>query len=392
MSLWDDLIGQESAEAALRQAAADALAARSAGAGQTEGAEESEHRSAMTHAWLLAGPPGSGRINLALAFAAALLDNGDPERTEAMVRAGTHPDLTLLTTDKVIITIDEVRKLVQTAYYAPSVAQYRVIIVEDADRMAERTSNVLLKVLEEPPSSTVWILCAPSDADLIPTIRSRVRTIRLKVPGIDEVAQLLVQRDGVAPELATIAARQAQSHVGMAHRLATDTEARARHQASLELTLAIDSVPKAVWTAGELSKLADEDAKLLSAQEEEQERKELFRSLGLTEGQSIPSQLRSQFRELEESQKRRATRSKRDALDRILVDLLGLYRDILTLQLGTGSVLNNHEFYQLLRIKAESSSPQKSLEVISAVERARLRIGANAAPLLALEALLIKTV
>ncbi len=116
--------------------------------------------------------------------------------------------------------------------------------------MTERTSNVLLKALEEPPPRTVWILCAPSEADLIPTIRSRVRTVRLRVPDVDEVAELISRRDGVSLPEATRAAREAQSHIGMAHRLATNEEARDRRRRTLELALGIRSVAGAVIAAG----------------------------------------------------------------------------------------------------------------------------------------------
>src|SRR3954462_2190075 len=183
----------------------------------------------LTHSWLLTGPPGSGRSILAYAFAAALIARpGDEEATEAQVRARTHPDLGILSTDRVTITIDEVRQLVASSQFSPSVGRYRVMVIEDADRMTERTSNVLLKALEEPPERTVWILCAPSDADLLPTIRSRVRTVRLRVPGVSDVAELIRRRDGVDAETAERAARHAQSHIGMAHRLATHEEARSR--------------------------------------------------------------------------------------------------------------------------------------------------------------------
>src|SRR5690606_33123988 len=199
MSVWDELTGQAEAISVFR------AAAESTAIGAPVG------ESAMTHSWLITGPPGSGRSNLAYAFATALLSPGTPDGDRATgrrVTARPHPDLSVLGTEGVIIKMADVKKIVNSSQCSPSVSRYRVMVVEDADRMQERTSNVLLKALEEPPPRTVWILCAPSEADLLPTIRSRVRTVRLKVPGVAEVAQLIAERDGVDLPTATRAARE----------------------------------------------------------------------------------------------------------------------------------------------------------------------------------------
>ncbi|QOD93970.1 DNA polymerase III subunit delta' [Chryseoglobus sp. 28M-23] len=374
MSAWDELTGQEAAIRALQEAAADP--------------------DSMTHSWLITGPPGSGRSNLAYAFATALLSGLTPDpavtaTTEAQVAARTHPDLAVLATDRVIISIDEVRQLVSQSQFSPSVAPYRVIVIEDADRMTERTSNVLLKALEEPPPRTVWILCAPSAADLIPTIRSRVRTIRLRVPSVAEVADLLVRRDGIAPALAEQAAREAQTHIGMALRLATDPDARARRTRSLELALDVTSVSGAVLAAEQLVAIATEDAKAFTVEREAEEREAALRQLGVEPGGTVPPALRSTLKNLEEDQKRRATRSVRDGVDRVLVDLLSLYRDILLVQLGAGLELVNESLRPAVERAAQTLSPAAALGAMDAIALARHRVAGNTPPALALEAMMV---
>jgi DNA polymerase-3 subunit delta' len=373
-SVWDDLTGQPDAIATLRAAA---------------GATAS---SAMTHAWLITGPPGSGRSNLAYAFAAALLSSEGPDgdaATTREVQARTHPDLSVLSTERVIISIDEVRSLVSSSQFSPSVSHYRVMVIEDADRMSERTSNVLLKALEEPPERTVWILCAPSDADLLPTIRSRVRTVRLRVPSVADVADLIERRDGVAGDIAERAARHAQSHIGMAHRLATNEEARARREETLELALGIRTVSDVVAGAARLLEIAGADAKAITEERDAEERAHTLQSLGVQEGGSVPPGLRAQLRQLEDDQKRRATRSLRDGIDRILTDLLSLYRDILMLQLDAGAELVNVELKDRMLAAAQASSAAATLATMDAVQTARERIDGNVAPALALEAMLV---
>lgn len=371
--VWAELLGQPEAVAQLRQA--------------VKTKSDSLH-----HAWLLTGPPGSGRSNAALAFAAALLceKSGCGEcKSCRMVSLGTHPDVSVLSTEKVIISIDEIRELVAQSHFGGTIGPLQIMVLEDADRMSERSSNVLLKALEEPPSGTIWLLCAPSEADMLPTIRSRVRRVALKQPSTETVAQLLIERDGIEPELATQVAAQSQGHIGMALRLATSSDARARRKETLVSALQIDSIPKAMATAERWLELAKKDADALTTERDEQERASLLATLGIPEGGTIPQTLKADFKQLEEAQKRRATRSLRDGIDRILVDLLSLFRDVLTIQLGANSELVNGDLRHQLDEMASISSASETIAKLEAISEGRVRIGANVRDLMVLESLAI---
>ena len=367
---WTDVWGEPDAVEALRSAASDPVS--------------------LSHAWLITGPPGSGRSTLAYAFAAALIADGpENEQTMRQVLAGTHPDVTALRTDKVIITIKEARALVERSYFAPSAGRYRVIVVEDADRMVERTSNVLLKALEEPPEKTVWVLCAPSEADLLPTIRSRVRPLRLREPDVDDVARLIVERTGADETVAEQAARLSQRHIGMAQRLATDESARRRRDSTLRSVLSVRGVGSAVEVAGAIIQAATDDAKALTAERDAAERASLLRTVGVEEGKAVPPALRAQVSALEDDQKKRATRSLRDGIDRVLTDLQSMYRDVVMLQYGRGDDLINRELRDDLTALADAWPVERTLVVLDHLAETRESLERNVAPTLALESLLV---
>lgn len=371
MSVFDELLGQPEAIEQLQKAV-------------------NQKHAGLHHAWLFTGPAGSGRSLLARAFSAALQCQssgcGNCQQC-SLAMADAHPDINLLATERVQISIDEVRQLVSRSATSSSIGEYRIAIIEDADRMTERTSNVLLKALEEPEANTIWMLCAPSVADLLPTIRSRTRNVVLRLPSIEEVAALLVQRDGVAQELALSSARQAQNHVGMARRLATSQEARARRSETLREISGISNLSRAMVAAEHLLSVAKRDAQALSEERDSRERANLLRAYGLTETDRLTPNLRAEFKALEENQKRRNTRALRDGIDRIFTDAESFFRDIMSLQLAAGVELTNQEFEPELIARANLTTAMQTIEILDALSQARVRLAANVRDLLVLEAL-----
>jgi DNA polymerase-3 subunit delta' len=373
VSVWDDVVGQPEAVRVLSEAA------------RGDGGS-------MTHAWLLTGPPGSGRSVAARAFAAALqCPDAGCGRCHACRTSlsGAHADVLVLATDHVQLRVDDVRPLVGVAQQRPSQGRWRVIVLEDADRLNDTSGNTLLKAIEEPPPRTVWLLCAPSVDDVLPTIRSRCRHVTLRIPPASDVADLLVRRHAVDPAVAAFAARAAQSHVGLARRLATDEGARIRRREVLRLPAQVVSVGAAVMAAGQLVEVATEESKSATAERDAKERTELMRSLGAEGAATLPPAVRAQVRQLEENQRRRATRASRDVLDRAMVDLLSWFRDVLVVQLGAPVELVNAELRAPVEQAARSSAPEDTVRRMEAIGLARERIEANVAPLLAVEALMV---
>lgn len=383
MSVWDDVVGQEASVEVLRRAVRDAAGASGADSG------------GMTHAWLFTGPPGSGRSTAARAFAAALQceQQGCGQcRACRTTLGGTHADVLVVATELITIKKEEVKSLVQVAHQHPSQGRWRIILVEDADRMMEKTSNVLLKSIEEPPEHTVWLLCAPSPEDIVPTIRSRCRPVQLRVPPVEAVADLLVRRDGVDPAMAAFAARAAQSHVGLARRLARDEGARIRRQEVLRIALSLRDVGEAVTQAGALVDVATEEAKAATEERNASERAALLRSLGAEAAGSLPPALRSQLKALEEDQKRREKRLRLDVLDRALLDLASVYRDVLVLQLGAGVDLVNAELRDRLEDLARQWRPEDTLRGLDAISRTRSNLAEQSSlnVLLAVESMTLR--
>ncbi|WP_313814809.1 DNA polymerase III subunit delta' [Glutamicibacter sp.] len=348
-----------------------------------------------THAWLFTGPPGSGRTTAARAFAAALQCTQTPAGcgqcpTCQAVISGKHPDVSFVSTQKFEYQVKDVREIITQAQDKASQARWRIIIIEDADRMTERSGNVMLKAIEEPPANMIWILCAPSPADVLVTIRSRCRAVNLSIPATDEVAQLLVRRDGLDPELARFAARASQSHIGVARMLAKDEAARAQRENVVNLPLRVTTLPKAMQAAADIAKLSAERTEQITGTDLQLKVSELRRANGLSEEENIPPGLRGQFKELEENAKRFARRASFDAIDRTLTDLTTFFRDVLTLQLKTNTELVNEHLREKLTHYAAGQTKEKTVSQIDAIDQARKRIASNVNQLMALEALMTR--
>jgi len=377
VSVFDNLIDQEHVISILREA----VSAASDSTNQTQ---------EMTHAWLFTGPPGSGRSNAALAFAAALVckTGGCNECTDCKTAIiGSHADVELVKTEGLSIKIDEVRELITRASWSPAVGNYRVVVIEDADRLTESAANALLKAIEEPGLRTVWLLCAPSATDVLPTIRSRTRSLVLRTPSISAVAELL-EREKFSPAMADFAARASQGHIGRARHLAKSEDARTRRQAILKISLIITDIASAFKAAQVLVEAAKAEA------EEEAERRDDAEISALKEawgqqGSKLTQGGSKAVKELEKEQKSRTTRMVRDYLDRALLDIATLYRDILLIQSNSlDSIINTDLISEITKI-AEATSPEATLAKLEAIMSARTNLSHNAAPLLTIEALMV---
>lgn len=344
----------------------------------------------MTNTWLFTGPPGSGRSNAAIAFAAALVckDGGCSKCNDCMSTIiGTHADVELIKTAGLSIKIDEVRELISRASWAPSVANYRVVVMEDADRLTDSAANALLKVIEEPGLRTIWLLCAPTLTDVLPTIRSRCRHLSLRTPSTKAIAKLLIERDGVESSTADFVARASGGHIGRARRLATDSTARENRSNIMKLPFMIKDVSSAFKAAQFLVDAAKADALVDAEKKDEDEISKLKEAWGAS-GSKLVAGGAKVVKELEKEQKSRSTRMVRDYLDRALLDLSTLYRDVLLVQSNSVDSLINQDLISQINQLAQATKPEQTIRKIEAILKTRRNLAQNAAPLLLIEALM----
>jgi DNA polymerase III subunit delta' len=378
MTVWDDVVGQTAAVAELSGAATDPTA--------------------MTHAWLFTGPPGSGRTVAARAFAAALQcpRHGCGECAACRTTMhGTHADVREVVPEGLSITVAEMRALVQLAARHPVTGRYQIVIIADADRLTERAANALLKAVEEPSPQTVFLLCAPSDhPDDVPiTIRSRCRVVPLHTPPASAIAAVLADRDGIDRPTAEWAASVCGGHIGRARHLATDAEARSRRERVLAIPLGLRNLGDAFAAAEELDRGAKAEAADLSDGRDAAEREELAIAMGAGGvGKGVAAAARSARaaeKSLERQQRSRATRTQRDVLDLALIDLAGFLRDVLVAGSAAQVPLTGPDRSADVHRAAQQWSPESVLRRLEAVLACREALDRNVKPLVALEAMLV---
>ncbi|CAN2169967.1 HolB ATPase involved in DNA replication [Candidatus Nanopelagicaceae bacterium] len=379
-SVFDGLVGQEHITTILQSAVA---------ASRT-GAETQE----MTHAWVFTGPPGSGRSSAAVAFAQALIcpNNGCGACNECQSAAtGGHPDVEIIRTEGLSIKVEEVRELLTRVAWAPSMGGWRVVVMEDADRLTESAANALLKAIEEPGTRTVWLLCAPTLHDVLPTIRSRCRHLQLRTPSKQAVTDVLINRDKIAPAMADFAARVSQGHIGRAKYLATNESVRGNRATIMKLPLQLSSLAAAFAAAQKLVDLATLEANSSSDERDEQEIAKLQEAYGKgATGRGMATGGAKAVKELEKEQKSRATRMVRDSLDGALLDIATFYRDVMMVQSGNSDALINTDMRQEIEGYAAKYSQHSTVAKINAIMEARTSLLHNGAPLVTCEALMCR--
>ena len=374
MSVFDSLVGQSEVVERLKLAI---NAAKSGSSSQQ-----------MVHSWLFVGPPGSGRSNVAVAFAAALVcsESGCGSCRDCQtVLAGTHIDVERFNPTGLSIKAEEVRELIARSAWSPSVGSWRIVIIEDADRLTETAANALLKTIEEPETHTLWLLCAPTLTDVSVTIRSRCRHLQLRTPSKASVEEFLLANTSVDSKTADFAARVSQGHIGRARFIATNQDAQSRRKQILSLAFSLKDIDSCFKAASRLLDIAQEQAESENSERDSKQLQQLQDAYQGT-GRSLVSGGSKAIKDLEKEQKSAATRSVRDNLDSALLDIATIYRDVLVVQSGSDEILNIDLKAEVAEF-ASTTTAKRSIERIEALLEARINLGRNSAPLSTLEAL-----
>ena len=379
MSVWDSVVGQAQVVQRLRKVAcADA--------------------SKIAQSWLICGAAGFGSVQVARAFAAALEspDHGENDgenlsKTAREVLAGSHPDVHTLATEGVTLSVDAVREVIGISEQMPSTAPWRIIIIEDVGRMLERSTNVLLKEIEEPSNHTIWLLCASNAQDVLPTIRSRAQLVQLATPDEQSIAEYIVSKTGADRKLANRAARLCQGNVETALLYATDERALSRRDELVAGLLRMHDAGDAVMLAAMLIDDAKAQAEDEVQRNVEAQQNEFRRINGLADSDRVPPKLRTAYNAIgkKDEVKRKVTRVSRDVLGRSLDAISSVYRDVLVIlnNAQDSSPIINQEYKSGIVELSKKLTVKQALGFVDNIATARKRLARNGNATLVFEAL-----
>lgn len=344
---------------------------------------------APAHAWLLSGPPGSGKRQAAVAIAAAFNCPTEPGRGCgrcsgcSRILRGRHPDVHHIVPEGPLIPVDVVREaIIPEAARSPFEASYKVFIVEEAERMNPNAQNALLKTLEEPQPDTIFVLTTDSEDDLLDTVRSRCRMFRLDPVPESRIVELLTA-EGVAMDRALLAARVSDGDYARAHSLALDAEVSRRREMWLGLPTRLGTPADALDAAQEvLDQVREAVARRTEGQK--QEVIELAEAMG--EGRGTAGARNA----LAKRHKRELRRLEVEVLGEAFGTLGSLWRDLLVTRRGSPEAITNLDCVDELRSLAATGS--KDADIAAAMERcgaARAALERNANAQLLVEATLL---
>ncbi|WKD58589.1 DNA polymerase III subunit delta' [Corynebacterium caspium] len=345
---------------------------------------------ALAHSWVVTGAPGSGRSQAVVAFTAALQCT-DPTEIGCgkcadcrAVFGGSHTDVVHIIPTELSLGVPFVRaEIISQAHSMPTVGKWRVVIVENADRLTREAANALLKTVEEPPLRTIMMFCAPSTdpEDFAVTLNSRCRHLYIPSPSVAEIERILTTEENTTPEIARLAAHASMRHIGRARLLVNNPSMQARRAQSLQLAAQIKRHESGFLAMSSLLKMIDKEIAESFAASDATEVEKMRQSLGLGgKGKGVARANRdgtAHLRRLEESIKKRTTRRRRDRFDLALIDLAGLYRDALLVAIGSDIEPVHRDFAPLAAEIAASVGESGLVACLDAIEICRRHIAQN---------------
>ena len=364
-ALWDSIVGQDRAKAVLEQACTDPSAA-----------------------YLLVGPPGVGKSAAAKIFAASIIcdDTSTDCPVCSRVLRDLHPDVGFFQPEGFTFPVDTIREMIASASLTPMEAKRRVFIVEQADRILERSQNALLKGLEEPTASVTWVLVADSIDPFLPTVLSRCQTVEFSTVTEDAIRQVLEGRFGLPSSESEEVVRFARGDLRRAMSLASDPKVRALRSHALGCFVSVGSSQAAFEAADAVASLAAEvraEAEMVQAKEVE----ELDAALGSGRGTA------SVKKKLTDKHKRALRRIETEVFSSFLDLFANGCRDLAAISAGAGVevIINTDHAAELLEASVGKTAGEW-LDLAEAAGNARIALLENANAGLVVEAILLNLV